>query len=310
MAKTSAPAQNWIAVFVGLRGRTEPAVIADRDYLVHISADGGRVSGNEVTILKGRSNAATAVVRDTAGSVVVSAKSDQSLQPTSDTAIFCATTPITDFKVSGIRHEAPADGKTPIVIAVSIVDKEDQPTMGQQTKKLSADPKGVGIWVFPTGDALPRSDWELGENECEIKPNLISQRSGSASLSLEFRHKKIERSFDFYAELTFALIIWTIVGALGGTSVHVFAYYRRRTVQSYLKRYFIGVLSGIALLLAAYFGVVSVKRPFFPSGVAIGVLFGLIGGFLGVATFELIARKIGAVNPNASIGGSSKGKSN
>lgn len=61
----SATVGSPITVFIGLGGPTEPHVLADRDYTVHLHPTGGSVDPHEVAIPRGGSQATAKVQRDT-----------------------------------------------------------------------------------------------------------------------------------------------------------------------------------------------------------------------------------------------------
>ncbi len=285
---------------IWISGPSAARVVADRDYAIGLSTDTGVVEPSRVTILKGNADAVAFLTSDHAGRVEVHA-STEGLPPTSGSTTFCATDAVTDFDLVKTIEQAPANGTTTIPMQIKFLDVKGSPTTGNQQKGLGFNPRGVGAWR-PALNLPGRisSGFDVPEDECTGPIEAISTVPGRTSATVIFLNQS--KSRDFLFTLTWVWVLFSIIGALFGTSARLVVKFRRgQTLRYFALEVFIGIISGVAVMLAAYAGMALYTVP--ANGAVLGVLmpclFGLIGGYLGKPALDSISRLATRIKPSA-----------
>lgn len=289
--RASAPIDQKITLWIGLAGRNNATVKADRDYSIHIAAEGGSVDHDKVTIAKGTLDAKANIQANKAGDVQVSAFTDVGLERSTDSLTFCDKTPIDHLQLISNREVERADN-TPIQLFLKFVDKDDRPTDGKQAKAVDFRKEGVGEWEV-IGPATSK-DFTVLPEECVGQAQIKSLQPGKATITASFaKVATVTRAFEFYVELGWWLLFWAGIGGLGGTFVRIFQHgVQRHSIRFYTVQFTIGIIAGIVSLLACYFGLLPFAPSRFPSGFGIELLLGIVGGYLGTKALQIVAKKV------------------
>lgn len=289
--RASAPIDQKITLWIGLAGRNSATVKADRDYSIHIAAEGGSVDHDEVTIAKGTLDAKANVQANKAGDVKVSASTDAGLERSTDSLTFCGEAPIDHLQLISNRELERADN-TPIELFLKFVDKDDKPTHGNQAKAVDFRKEGVGEWEVI--GATASKDFTVLPKECVAQAEIKSLQPGRATVTASFANVgAITRAFEFYVELGWWLLLWAGIGGIGGTFVRIFQHgVQKHSGRYYTVQFTVGIIAGMVLLLACYFGLLPFARSRFPSGFGLELLLGIVGGYLGTKAVQIIAKKV------------------
>jgi len=229
------------------------------------------------------------------GNVEINTKNQQGLRNTTQRKSVCDSTNVSSFVVSADREQAPADGATPISLYVWFQDSQGKPTHGNQSKFLGIDPTGVGFRLTSTGGEVPIGPSIVSETECSYAESRASDSAGVAAIRFSFRSQSEFKRFYFYPPLSFRVLVWAALGGLACVFVRIVHTHKRKALGYYVTQPLTGVIAAIGIYLFFYYGIAPLARKSFPSGAGMAFLLGLVGGYLGVRTLDLIARYFSAL---------------
>jgi hypothetical protein len=258
-----------------------------------------------VELTKGSSEVTAKLQSNSPGNVDLKAATTQGLLSANQVSTFCASGEVTKLSLTNDRQGAPADGKTPISLSIKFVDDRDTPVTGQKLKAPGVNYKGVGDWkVVNTEGPMPSKDLTIPLDQCVGTVELTSYQAGAASIQITFLKQSEDRSFVFFVPLTGGLLIWAGIGGIAGMFVKL--YQGRLTkyrIGYYTVQFLIGIVGGVVALLMCYYGLTMWASSRFPSGLAVGFLLGVAGGFLGAATLHKLVAVVFSPNPQPRITG-------
>jgi len=276
---------------VWISGASARRVVADRDYVINLTSDAGSVDPSQVTILKGGADASTFLTSDHPGKVEVHASTD-GLPPAIRSTTFCDSDAVSDFELVKTTEQAPADGKKTIPLQVKFMDLKGAPTTGNQRKGLGFDPRGVGMWR-PALNQMGRISpgFDVPDDQCIGPIEAVSTVPGRTTATVIFQNHS--KSRDFLFTVTWTWVLFSIIGALIGVFARLASKFRKgQTLRYFVSEALIGLIAGIAVMLAAYAGMAHYAVP--ANGEVLGILMpsllGLVGGYLGKRALDGISK--------------------
>jgi hypothetical protein len=302
--RTSALVGTPIKLTVGLGGRTDASVRANRNYRIPLVADRGDVQPSVVTLEKGSSEGSAQLVSHEAGDVKVSAQPTDGLAGMTTESTFCDQGTPTKHLLSQNKQEVPADGRTPITLTIKLVDDHFTPVMSGHNETVGVDYQGVGGWDVLTNEiAQSSSDLTVPPRGCRAVQVITSGRSGSAIETITFLGQSEKRKFSFFVQLSVLFVMWAAIGGVAGTVARLLKdRKKRRSRIRLLGELAAGALGGVLVVLMCFFGLLDAAPSLFPNSSWFCFLMGVAGGFMGSGAFDLLVRKIsGGARPGGGL---------
>jgi hypothetical protein len=301
----SAPVGQAIKLNIALAGLRHSKVIADRSYNIGLRSSTGTVTPKSVTIEKGMASATASLESRTPGDAIVTASPNNGAKPTQGTATFCDTGSTEIFIVTPPKGRGPADGTTPITVAVKFADKNGTAVKLEHPRVVSLSSDGVGKWIAkpPTS-----SSFTVPANECVGEADLTSEDPGTMGLTVSVPGlPDVPKSeFTFFPLLGWSFLALAAIGGICGAFVRLYQVrLSRRSLISQLSQIGIGVISGLVVSLACYYGLAGLAGSA-SNASGMGFLLGVIGGYLGTAALDIVAGIVLPTRPqkkgNESVG--------
>lgn len=282
--RASAMPGQQITIQVSVIDNVDASVPADRDYHIVVKASGGEVTPKEVTISKGQSAATASVLSSAAGQVGVRASSP-GLEEAKRLVYYCGVGQIRGLDFNAVQQRALANGET-IPLTVVLTDGNGHPVTDNAPRNIAFDLQGVGQ-LEPKGGFVPPDQCARDENARSFDP-------GEATIRASFGNLSQDRKLVFILPLSFTLFVFILCGGAGGAFIRAAVTWsksRRWSRSRWIVFLTSGALVGLCVFLAYYYGFLKVA-PQFIGGEGVGLLLGLIGGYMGQVAMDRISDRI------------------
>ncbi len=302
-ATESAIAGQPIRVQVIVLTASDQLTSADRDYHIRVEAPNANIDNPQIILHAGEPSAAFSVTKTEEGEAMLHARSDPPLEASSQPVYYCGEGAATAVELSSGQQQAPADGRTPIEVMLHLTDGKGHLRANQDANSVALSIQGVGRLNSPSADIPP--------GRCMLERSIESGSAGATVLTARFGGMQDQREFSFYLVLSVSVFLVVAAGGAGGFLIHLSLHwtkFNRRRLVRILIDLLSGILSGVAVFLVYYAGLVRLK-PDWTSSLGVGFLLGLVGGFLGPVAMTRISRIVlpgreGSLEPG--VGASSK----
>ena len=286
--QASAPPGQTITVQVMLGYSPDVPVFAEHDVAIDLDAEGADVNPKRVTIHQGSSSATAAIKASQPGLFKLTA-SAPGLEQTQRNVPFCSDGVVKKLRVDTTRQREKADG-TYIPFTVVLEDDAGHPVSDNSNKwrNIAFDPTGVG--------RLLSSDGLVPNGKCAKNDYIASDEPGVAVIKASVGEVSQEREFIFTFPLW--MLVIAIALAIGGGAAGAFVKAglnwprsRRWPASRWIVTLSSGALIGLCAFLAYYYGPAG-EAPSLLRGAGMGLLLGMVGGYLGRAAMDGIAKRI------------------
>ncbi len=282
--RASAMPGRQITIQVSVMNNVDTPVPADRDYHIAVKASGGEVTPKEVTIYRGQSTATASVRSSTAGQVRVRASSS-GLEEANRQVYYCGVGQIRGLDFNAAQQRALANGET-IPLTVVLTDGNGHPVTDNAPKDIAFDFQGVGQLEPKAGYVPP--------DQCARDESAFSFEPGKATIRASLGNLGQDRKLVFILPLSFTLFMLIMCGGAGGAFIRAAVIWpksRRWSRSRWMIFLASGALVGLCVFLAYYYGFLKFA-PQFMGGQGVGLLLGLIGGYLGQVAMDRISDRI------------------
>lgn len=282
----------WIPCKVGLLDSKGGSIAPLSPVLVRLSANGGHPVPEIVKLNEAHPIGEAGLLLGTKGPVTLDATSP-GLAPEKVEQYTCP-----DGTVSGAIIDQRYGDRNPassneIKFRVALVDNHQNPVQNKRQNYIFFKSTLGAVNALPLPDGRDRNS-AVPPGECIVGYTLSSSDVGTAIVTATALQSSDQATFYFIARLSLVGLIWSVVGSIGGAFASAMRDYQKASRWN-LKRWVMwlgrGVLAGIALSLAYYYGVLKFV-PQFSTGYGFVFLLGVIGGFLGDATITRIGNII------------------
>lgn len=283
-ARPSALPGQEISIQVSASNTADTPIPADRDYRIILVAPGAQVTPNEVTISKGESSAMVSVRSSTPGQFAVRA-SNPDLEQAKRSVYYCGTGQVRGLDFNAVQQRALANGEK-IPLTIVLTDGNGHPISDNTPKNIAFDLQGVG--------QLQPKDGFVPPDQCARDEIAVSFDPGETTVRASLGTLWQERKFLFILPLSPVLFLLILCGGVAGAFIRAAITWpksRRWPSSRWIVFLISGALVGLCVFLAYYYGFLKVA-PQFIGGKGVGLLLGLIGGYMGQVAIDRIANRI------------------
>lgn len=282
--KPSALPGQSITIKVLLGYSRDAPTVAEHDVHIDFDVNGAEVDPKAVTIPRGSSSVAAAVRLQEPGRIEVRASSP-GLEEGQQRLYSCGSGAIKMIEFDTTRQSEAADG-TEIPFSVVLTDNKGHVVTDNKRNYIAFNPQGVGK-LQSSGGLVP-------ENQCTRDNNISSSEPGTATIEARLGNLSEKREFLFILPLSIPLFLLVLGGGVAGAFVRAGLTWqrsRRWAPRRWIAFLSCGALTGLCVFLAYYYGLLKFA-PSLVRGEGVGVLLGMIGGYLGQAAMDRIAGQI------------------
>ena len=264
---------------------------AKRVYEITLSTDNGNIEPPTLIIAAGASSQLGAVRPDKPGFIIIKA-SEPGLRAAETTAHACQVGQIENLDLIADRSQVPVG--TPINLTLRLTDVEGRPTTDNPNENGSRAPvlhhTGVGVLENQRPHPIPAG-------QCASSVALYSYQPGEAILkaalgsSIEARQKH----FLFLVPLSLTLFLIVMGGGVAGAFVRAsLSWSKSREWQagSWAVKLGSGALTGVTVFLFVHYFGLEQLTPKWAGGLTLGLLLGIVGGYMGPYTIDRIGGRI------------------